>query len=237
LIWAQDQAGVIGAGGTIPWHLPEDLRRFKALTMGHAVVMGRRTWFSLPAAARPLPGRTNIVLSRELRSGAGTLPGGIVARDLAEALAVAQGAGLEGPAWVIGGGQVFREALPYAALAQVTVVDRPASRAGTPKPGGADTPEAGNADTQEANGARTPEASRAGTPEASGAETPEAGGDTFAPVLGAGWRCVRRDPPEGWLDSTAHLRYRFETWVRQASPNNQAAAAVSTGRTAPTGQA
>jgi dihydrofolate reductase len=64
LIWAQSTSGVIGRDGTIPWHLPEDLARFKTLTMGHTVVMGRRTWDSLPARFRPLPGRRNVVLTR-----------------------------------------------------------------------------------------------------------------------------------------------------------------------------
>ena len=66
LIWAQSTSGVIGRDGTIPWHLPEDLARFKQVTMGHTVVMGRRTWDSLPARFRPLPGRRNIVLTRNL---------------------------------------------------------------------------------------------------------------------------------------------------------------------------
>ena len=64
LIWAQSTSGVIGRGGAIPWSLPEDLARFKSLTMGHTVVMGRRTWESLPARFRPLPGRRNVVLTR-----------------------------------------------------------------------------------------------------------------------------------------------------------------------------
>ena len=62
LIWAQSTSGVIGRGGGIPWQLPEDLAHFKELTMGHTVVMGRRTWESLPAKFRPLPGRRNVVV-------------------------------------------------------------------------------------------------------------------------------------------------------------------------------
>ena len=64
LVWAQAANGVIGDRGTLPWHLPEDLARFKALTMGATVVMGRATWDSLPASVRPLPGRRNVVLTR-----------------------------------------------------------------------------------------------------------------------------------------------------------------------------
>jgi hypothetical protein len=65
LIWAQSTSGVIGRDGGIPWHVPEDLARFKELTLGHTVVMGRRTWESLPARFRPLPGRRNVVVSRK----------------------------------------------------------------------------------------------------------------------------------------------------------------------------
>ena len=64
LIWAQSTSGVIGRDGTIPWSLPEDMAHFKRLTMGHTVVMGRRTWESLPVRFRPLPGRRNVVVSR-----------------------------------------------------------------------------------------------------------------------------------------------------------------------------
>ena len=65
LVWAQSTSGVIGRDGDIPWRVPEDLARFKQVTMGHTVVMGRRTWDSLPARVRPLPGRRNVVLSRQ----------------------------------------------------------------------------------------------------------------------------------------------------------------------------
>src|SRR5699024_616550 len=65
LIWAQARGGVIGAGGTMPWHLSEDLKHFSRTTTGSPVVMGRRTWESFPPRFRPLPGRTNIVIARE----------------------------------------------------------------------------------------------------------------------------------------------------------------------------
>jgi dihydrofolate reductase len=65
LVWAQAHAGVIGRNGGMPWHVPEDLAHFKAVTLGAAVVMGRRTWESFPERFRPLPGRRNIVLTRD----------------------------------------------------------------------------------------------------------------------------------------------------------------------------
>src|SRR5690349_14769702 len=65
LIWAEAAGGVIGARGGMPWHVPEDLARFKTITMGSPVVMGRRTWESFPDRFRPLPGRRNIVVTRD----------------------------------------------------------------------------------------------------------------------------------------------------------------------------
>jgi dihydrofolate reductase len=116
LVWAQSRRGVIGSDGAIPWRLPEDLRRFSALTSGAVVVMGRRTWDSLPPRFRPLPGRRNLVLTRDRRWSA---PGAHVVHDLPDALARAEDA----PLWVIGGAEVYRLALPLAARAEVTEVD------------------------------------------------------------------------------------------------------------------
>jgi dihydrofolate reductase len=65
LVWAQTADGVIGKDGEMPWHLPEDLKHFNQLTVGHPVIMGRKTWLSLPEKYRPLPGRTNIVVTRQ----------------------------------------------------------------------------------------------------------------------------------------------------------------------------
>jgi dihydrofolate reductase len=112
LIWAQAQGGVIGDRGTLPWHLPEDLVRFRDLTMGATVVMGRATWESLPAKVRPLPGRTNVVLSRRPGWAA---PGATVAPSLPAALEAA-----EGDVWVIGGSGVFAAALPVVDRVELT---------------------------------------------------------------------------------------------------------------------
>lgn len=112
LVWAQAANGVIGSEGTLPWHLPEDLGRFKALTMGSTVVMGRKTWESLPARSRPLPGRRNIVLTR---TPGWQAAGAVVARSLEEALD-----GVSGDVWVIGGATVYRAALDRADLLVVT---------------------------------------------------------------------------------------------------------------------
>jgi dihydrofolate reductase len=115
LVWAQAANGVIGASGALPWHLPEDLARFKALTMGSTVVMGRATWDSLPARVRPLPGRRNVVLTR---SPDWQGEGAVVARSLAEAL------DQPGDVWVIGGASVYRAALPHADVAVITELAR-----------------------------------------------------------------------------------------------------------------
>jgi dihydrofolate reductase len=115
LIWAQAANRVIGDHGTLPWRLPEDLTRFRALTMGSTVVMGRATWESLPDKFRPLPGRHNVVLSR--RPG-WQADGAVVASSLDDALA-----GTTAPVWVIGGASVYRSALPVADRIEVTEVD------------------------------------------------------------------------------------------------------------------
>ena len=111
LVWAQSANGVIGRDGTLPWHLPEDLKLFRSLTTGTTVLMGRRTWESLPPRFRPLPGRRNLVLSRTPQEGVETFP------DLPQALAAAAG-----DVWVIGGAAVYRAALPLADRIVVTEI-------------------------------------------------------------------------------------------------------------------
>ena len=105
----------IGAGGDMPWHLPEDLRHFKELTMGHPVIMGRATWESLPK--RPLPGRLNIVLSRSVGFCA---EGAEVALSLADALKLVPPS--EVP-FIIGGGHLYADALPLLSRIYVTRID------------------------------------------------------------------------------------------------------------------
>jgi dihydrofolate reductase len=115
IIAAVASNGVIGAAGALPWRLPDDLRRFRALTRGHAVIMGRRTWESLPG---PLPERQNIVVS----SRAGYRAAGAeVAPDLDAALAAVR---LPAPAYCIGGAVLYREALPRAKTLHLTEIGR-----------------------------------------------------------------------------------------------------------------
>jgi dihydrofolate reductase len=114
LIWAEARGGVIGADGELPWRLPEDLAAFKRLTMGGTVVMGRRTWESLPERFRPLPGRTNVVLTSDSNwSGDGAHRAAGVREVLEEHPSV----------WVIGGGTVYAAFLPHADRLVVTEVD------------------------------------------------------------------------------------------------------------------
>jgi dihydrofolate reductase len=113
LIWAQSTSGIIGRGGDIPWQLPEDQARFKQLTLGHTVVMGRRTWESLPARVRPLPGRRNVVLTRQADYVA----------EGAEVVGTLERALLDDEAWVIGGAELYTLALPLASRCEVTEVD------------------------------------------------------------------------------------------------------------------
>lgn len=120
LIAAVARNGVIGIDNRLPWHLPADLRHFKALTSGHAVIMGRKTWESLPAKFRPLPGRRNIVVSRDAGYRA---EGAVVALSLPAALAAAGEGEGDGEAFLIGGAQLYATALPLADRLQLTEID------------------------------------------------------------------------------------------------------------------
>ncbi|MFT4267777.1 MAG: dihydrofolate reductase [Xenophilus sp.] len=118
LIYARAANGVIGAQGALPWHLPEDMAHFRRLTGGCPVIMGRKTWDSLPPRFRPLPGRENIVVTRRPDwNDAGARR----AASLAEALALAEQAP---EVWVIGGAQIYAEAEPLAQRAVVTEIAR-----------------------------------------------------------------------------------------------------------------
>ncbi|WP_378734127.1 dihydrofolate reductase [Nocardia brasiliensis] len=116
LIWAQTPDGVIGFQNTIPWRVPEDMANFKQVTMGHPVVMGRRTWDSLPPKFRPLVGRRNIVVTRQADWAA---VGAERAASVAEALTL----GDQDTVWVIGGGEIYRAAMDFATDLLVTEVD------------------------------------------------------------------------------------------------------------------
>ncbi|MFF9850998.1 dihydrofolate reductase [Streptomyces litmocidini] len=123
LIWAQSTDGVIGADNAIPWRLPEDMAHFKATTLGRPVIMGRKTWDSLPARFRPLVGRRNIVVTRDERW---TAEGAERAGSVETALELAAGAPEPAGgalAWVMGGGEIYRATLPHARTLSVTEVD------------------------------------------------------------------------------------------------------------------
>jgi dihydrofolate reductase len=113
IIVAVAQNGVIGAGNRLPWHLPDDLKRFKALSMAKPIVMGRRTFDSI---GKPLPGRTNIVVSRQPGLA---IEGTIVTPSLDAALAAA---GAVPEVVVIGGAEIFRQVLPRTAVVHLTRV-------------------------------------------------------------------------------------------------------------------
>ncbi len=113
LIAAVAANGVIGRGGALPWRLPEDLKRFRALTLGHPVIMGRRTWESI---GRPLPGRRNLVVTR---NAAWRAEGAETAPSLEAALAACAGAD---EAFIIGGAQLYGEALACAGRLYLTEI-------------------------------------------------------------------------------------------------------------------
>lgn len=124
LIAAMARNGVIGKGNALPWHLPEDLKHFKELTTGQAVIMGRKTWESLPERFRPLPGRLNIVMTRDAHYVA---TGATVVHSLEEALkvGVTEGNphGTGRTAYVIGGAELYAHALPLATRLELTEID------------------------------------------------------------------------------------------------------------------
>ena len=117
LIFARSRNGVIGKNNAIPWHLPEDLAHFKRVTLGAPVIMGRNTWDSLPPRFRPLPGRTNVVVTRQPDWHS---PGAIPAHALEPAL---QQCGAATDVWIIGGAQLYTLAMPHASSAVVTEID------------------------------------------------------------------------------------------------------------------
>ena len=116
LIWAEARDGAIGRDGEMPWHLPEDLAHFKASTLGAPVIMGRRTWESLPERFRPLPGRENLVVTRDADYAAG---GATRVSSLDAALAALAA----DTVWVIGGGELYQAALPVADELLVTRIE------------------------------------------------------------------------------------------------------------------
>jgi dihydrofolate reductase len=114
LVAAMARGQVIGREGGMPWHLPADLAHFKAVTLGHPVIMGRRTWDSI---GRALPGRRNLVISRRSPS----LPDGVECHgSLDQALAACSG---ESAVMIIGGGEIYRQALPQASRLVLTLID------------------------------------------------------------------------------------------------------------------
>ena len=119
MIWAQARGGIIGSNGSMPWHVPEDLAHFKALTDGSPVLMGRKTWDSLPPRFRPLEGRRNIVITRDHEWRAGG----------AEVVHSAQGAvdlatvGDPRTVWITGGATLYSQLLASADRLEVTEID------------------------------------------------------------------------------------------------------------------
>jgi dihydrofolate reductase len=118
LIYACADNGVIGRDNALPWHLPEDLAHFKRTTLGQPVIMGRKTWDSLPPKFRPLPGRVNIVVTRQTEWQA---EGALRAGSIDEAMTLCP---TDAQAWVIGGAEIYAQAAPHASSAVVTEIDQ-----------------------------------------------------------------------------------------------------------------
>ncbi|AKK05303.1 dihydrofolate reductase [Corynebacterium mustelae] len=112
-IWAQNETGIIGDGTAMPWHVPEDLKHFKEKTLGSDVIMGRKTWESLPKT--PLPGRKNIIISRR---PAGQWSAGAEVTDT-----------IPTSGWIIGGGQLYAATIADVAVIERTLIDAPLTAA------------------------------------------------------------------------------------------------------------
>ena len=117
LIFARARNGVIGNKGSMPWHLPEDLAHLKKTTMGCPVIMGRKTWDSLPPRFRPLPGRLNVVVTRQPDW---QVDGALRAGSLAEAAA---SCAAHADVWILGGAEIYAQAAHLASSAVVTEID------------------------------------------------------------------------------------------------------------------
>ena len=117
LIYARSRNNVIGVNGDLPWHLPEDLAHFKRTTLGQPVIMGRVIWESIPEKFRPLPGRTNVVVSRQTGFNA---PGAQVVSSLQAAIDLFPA---DDVVWLIGGAQLYAQAMPLAQQLVITEID------------------------------------------------------------------------------------------------------------------
>ncbi|NUP74589.1 MAG: dihydrofolate reductase [Sinomonas sp.] len=120
LIWAQAQGRVMGRAGSMPWHVPEDMAHFASVTKGHPVVMGRKTWESIPATYRPFSERTNIVVTR---SDGWEAEGAVVVHSLEEGFATAREAPGGHRTWLIGGAELFEQGLTHPAVDIAVVTD------------------------------------------------------------------------------------------------------------------
>ena len=186
LIWAEAEGGVIGRDGVMPWHIPEDLAHFKEITLGSAVIMGRKTWDSMPERFRPLEGRRNIVVTRQTEW---TADGVEVVHSLDDALALARtdltrtgmadtdtaedtgtaedtATAEDGWVWVIGGAEIYGAVIDRAHRIEVTEIRASIT------------------------------------------------GDTVAPTIPDSFRVATRNPADGWRTSRTGTAYRFVRYER-----------------------
>ena len=121
IIVAHSKNMVIGRGNDLIWKIPNDQTRFRDLTMGHPVIMGRKTWESIPEKFRPLPGRINFVITRD---GSYSAPGTTVTTSIEDAIARAKQAPGSEEIFIIGGGEIYKQALPLTDRLYLTIVDK-----------------------------------------------------------------------------------------------------------------
>lgn len=131
LIWAQNQQRVIGTHGTLPWYIPPDLQHFSALTKHCPVIMGKRTWLSLPPKFRPLPTRLNLVLTTQVTEPQKIETNAFFCANLEQAYQIASQNYPQTKIWVIGGGSLYAQVINHATCLEVTTVDFPVAKGDT----------------------------------------------------------------------------------------------------------
>ncbi|XCB29593.1 dihydrofolate reductase [Arcanobacterium hippocoleae] len=216
LIWAQGNERVIGKDGTIPWRLPEDLAMFKAATFGNPVIMGRKTWESLPPKQRPLPGRANYVLTRDSSYHPA---GAAVGNDLNQILKQAAAENPDKIIWVIGGAHVYAQALQYADVLVVTNIDVDISpvdiESADIEPPDIEPDGASNSGNTVGNSSNI--GSSAINETAHSSSRANVSGLSYAPEFSFDWRLIAASPDRGWHQSLKEIRYRFSAY---ANPQN-----------------